>query len=64
MITFEELHEKSVKDLKVYYENQYPPINEEEIRKNAITIIKSKNFINDIINPSYDFQDSEYNSFL
>jgi len=63
-MTFEELHEKSVKDLKVHYENQYPLINEEEIRKNAITIIKSKNFINDIINPDYDFQDSEYNSFL
>ena len=63
-MTFEELYEKSIQDLKVYYENQYTPIDEEQIRKNAMTIIKSKNFINDIINPDYDFQDSEYNSFL
>jgi hypothetical protein len=64
MMTFEELHRKSIEELKVYYKNQYPVFNEEEIRKKFITIIKSKNFINDIINPDYDFQDSEYNSFL
>jgi len=55
---FEKLHKKSIEDLKEYHQNQYS-ISEkekEEIRKNFMAIIKSKNFIeNDILKTSYDF---------
>ena len=62
---FEELHKKSIESLKFYYENEYSSLKEEDIRKNFMAIIKSKNFIeNHILKISYDFQDSEYNSFL
>ena len=65
MNNFDKLHKKNLDNIKKHYQKEYSFTSEEEIRKNLMGIIKRKNFIEtNILNTSYYFQDSEYNSFL